>query len=70
MMKEPRTPSSGAEKEVGDNIQAGHVEELRRDFSVWSRGSLYLCLMATWEVLSSVVAAALANGGTPCLFYN
>jgi choline transport protein len=48
----------------------GHVQELRRDFSVWSLGSLCLCLMATWEALSSVVAAALTNGGAPCLFYN
>jgi choline transport protein len=50
--------------------QLGHVQELRREFSVWSLGSLCLCLMATWEALSSVVAAALTNGGAPCLFYN
>jgi choline transport protein len=50
--------------------QLGHVQELRREFSIWSLGSLCLCLMATWEALSSVVAAALTNGGPPCLFYN
>ena len=50
--------------------QLGHVQELRREFSLWSLGSLCLCLMATWEALSSVVAAALTNGGPPCLFYN
>jgi hypothetical protein len=27
-------------------------------------------LMGTWEALTSVVAAALTNGGAPCLFYN
>ncbi len=48
----------------------GHVEELRRDFSIWSLGSLCLCLMGTWEALTSVVAAALTLGGAPCLFYN
>jgi hypothetical protein len=48
----------------------GQVEELRREFSVWSLGSLCLCLMATWEAVTSVVAAALTNGGAPCLFYN
>lgn len=48
----------------------GHKEELRREFSVWSLGSLCLCLMATWEALSSVVATALISGGPPCLFYN
>ncbi|KAM3075567.1 hypothetical protein ACMFMG_007706 [Clarireedia jacksonii] len=26
--------------------------------------------MGTWEALTSVVTAALANGGAPCLFYN
>lgn len=50
--------------------QLGHVEELQRQFSVWSLGSLCLCLMATWEALGSVVALALLSGGAPCLFYN
>ena len=50
--------------------QLGHVSELRREFSVWSLGSLCLCLMATWEAISSVVTAALTNGGAPGLFYN
>ena len=45
-------------------------QELRQDFSVWSLASLCLCLMATWEALSTVVATALTNGGAPCLFYN
>ena len=48
----------------------GYVEELPRKFSVWSLGSLLVCLMATWEALSSVVAQALISGGAPCLFYN
>jgi hypothetical protein len=48
----------------------GEVEELPRKFSVWSLGSLLICLMATWEALSSVVAQALISGGAPCLFYN
>ncbi|KAL2060120.1 hypothetical protein VTL71DRAFT_9942 [Oculimacula yallundae] len=51
-------------------IPGGHVDELRRDFSVWSLGSMCLCLMGTWEALTSVVGAALTNGGAPCLFYN
>lgn len=48
----------------------GHKQELRREFSLWSLGSLCLCLMATWEALSTVVAPALISGGAPCLFYN
>ncbi|KAK5104620.1 hypothetical protein LTS08_002511 [Lithohypha guttulata] len=44
--------------------------ELEKKFSVWSLGSLCLCLMATWEALSTVVAQALVSGGAPCLFYN
>jgi len=48
----------------------GHKQELRREFSIWSLGCLCLCLMATWEALSSVVATALISGGAPCLFYN
>ncbi|TGO35062.1 hypothetical protein BHYA_0172g00250 [Botrytis hyacinthi] len=70
MMKASRPSFIGTEVEKGEVLVAGHVEELRKDFSVWSLGSLCLCLMATWEALSSVVAAALANGGAPCLFYN
>ncbi|KAH7120766.1 amino acid permease [Dendryphion nanum] len=50
--------------------QLGHVQELRRDFSIWSLGSLCLCLMATWEALSTVIATALMTGGAPCLFFN
>ena len=40
--------------------QLGHVSELRREFSVRSLGSLCLCLMGTWEALSSMVTAAQA----------
>lgn len=43
---------------------------LEKSFSIWSLGSLCLCLMATWEALSTVVAQALLSGGAPCLFYN
>lgn len=49
---------------------AGQVQDLPREFSVWSLGALIACLMATWEALSTVVAQALINGGAPCLFYN
>lgn len=48
----------------------GHVQELRREFSLWSILCLQISLMATWEALSSVVATALTSGGAPCLFYN
>lgn len=50
--------------------ELGHVQELQRNFSLWSLGSLCVCLMATWEALGSVLALALASGGAPCLFYN
>lgn len=69
-MKDSQSPFTDAEEEMGQHVAAGQVEELRKDFSVWSLGSLCLCLMATWEALTSVVTAALANGGAPCLFYN
>ncbi|KAB8304225.1 hypothetical protein EYC80_003643 [Monilinia laxa] len=69
-MKDSQPPFTGAEEENGQHVTTGQVEELRKDFSVWSLGSLCLCLMATWEALTSVVTAALANGGAPCLFYN
>ena len=50
--------------------QLGHAQELRRDYSLFSLGALCVCLMATWEALSTVIATALINGGAPCLFYN
>jgi len=56
--------------EKDEPAMVGHVEELPREFSVWSLGSLLVCLMATWEALSTVVAQALISGGAPCLFYN
>ncbi|EPE25860.1 amino acid permease [Glarea lozoyensis ATCC 20868] len=48
----------------------GQTEELRKGFGTLSLGALCLALMATWEAVTSVVAAALTNGGAPCLFYN
>lgn len=50
--------------------QMGHAQELTRRFSPFALGALCLCLMATWEALSTVIAAALVSGGPPCLFYN
>jgi hypothetical protein len=50
--------------------QLGHQQELRRTFSLPALGALCLCLMATWEALSTVIAPALISGGPPCLFYN
>ncbi|KAJ6112268.1 Amino acid/polyamine transporter I [Penicillium sp. IBT 18751x] len=61
------------EKPISDEEQLatlGHVQELRREFSLWSIVCLQISLMATWEALSSVVSTALTNGGAPCLFYN
>lgn len=69
--QETKVPNS--EKAISDEDQLaalGHVQELRREFSLWSIVCLQISLMATWEALSSVVTAALTNGGAPCLFYN
>lgn len=69
--KEAKAVNDGVTRtmSVDDELleQLGHMQELRREFSVWSLGSLCLRLMATWEALSSVVAARLTNGGAPCL---
>lgn len=50
--------------------QLGHAQELERRFSLLPLISLCVCLMATWEALSTVIAAGLIGGGAPCLFYN
>lgn len=50
--------------------QLGYAQELQRKFSLWSMLALCMCLMATWEALSSVLSSALLAGGAPCLFYN
>ncbi|KAM0273129.1 hypothetical protein ACHAQH_008478 [Verticillium albo-atrum] len=50
--------------------QLGHAQELERRFSLLPLVSLCVCLMATWEALSTVIAAGLIGGGAPCLFYN
>ena len=56
--------------QINSIIKAGETEELREGFNVWSLGALLVCLMGTWEALATVVAAALINGGPPCLFFN
>lgn len=48
----------------------GHVQELRREFSLWSIWCLQISLMATWESVSTASQAALQNGGPVCLLYN
>ncbi len=58
---------------IGDEerlAQIGHPQELCRTYSLPALGALCLCLMATWEALSTAIAAALISGGAPCLFYN
>ncbi|KAK8924335.1 hypothetical protein H634G_06470 [Metarhizium anisopliae BRIP 53293] len=50
--------------------QLGHEQELQRRFSLPALVSLCICLMATWEATSTVIATALVSGGSPCLFYN
>ncbi|OAQ63673.1 amino acid/polyamine transporter I [Pochonia chlamydosporia 170] len=50
--------------------QLGHRQELKRRFSLPALLSLCVCLMATWEAASTVIATALMSGGSPCLFYN
>lgn len=50
--------------------QLGHTQELSRQFSLLTLGALCVCLMGTWEALSTVIATALVSGGAPCLFYN
>lgn len=50
--------------------QLGHRQELSRVYSLPALGALCVCLMATWEALSTVIAAALVIGGPPCLIYN
>jgi hypothetical protein len=68
-----KATSSGLHPVTTDDArlaELGHVQELKREFSIWSLGSLCLCLMATWEATGSVLALALLSGGAPCLFYN
>ena len=63
-------PTYTNQSDVDRLAQLGHVQELRRSYSIWSLACLCLCLMATWEALSTVIATALTNGGAPCLFFN
>ncbi|RSL65353.1 hypothetical protein BHE90_015324 [Fusarium euwallaceae] len=50
--------------------QLGIDSQLERSFSLPSLIGLCLCLMATWEASTAVLAQALLSGGAPCLFYN
>lgn len=45
------------EKRIGDEEQLaalGHMQELRREFSLWSIVCLQISMVATWEALSSI----------------
>ncbi|CRK25284.1 Choline transport protein like [Verticillium longisporum] len=59
-----------AEGDEARLAQLGHTQELERRFSLVPLIALCVCLMATWEALSTVIAAGLIGGGAPCLFYN
>ncbi|RNJ60334.1 hypothetical protein D7B24_008716 [Verticillium nonalfalfae] len=59
-----------AEGDEARLAQLGHAQELERRFSLVPLIALCVCLMATWEALSTVIAAGLIGGGAPCLFYN
>ncbi|KAH6867348.1 amino acid permease [Thelonectria olida] len=70
---DPEKSSSRPSGILSDDLrlaQLGHQQELNRSFSLPALGALCLCLMATWEALSTVIATALISGGPPCLFYN
>lgn len=62
--------TSTVDTDARDLQAAGYTQELQRTFSLPAMGCLCLCLMATWEALSTVISAALISGGAPCLFYN
>ncbi|KAF7556684.1 hypothetical protein G7Z17_g1242 [Cylindrodendrum hubeiense] len=64
------TDSKPANADDARLAQLGHTQELNRQFSLVTLGALCICLMGTWEALSSVIATALLSGGAPCLFYN
>lgn len=70
-----RTRTNSVSKNPQDDdarrlAQMGHKQELERSYSLFALGALCVCLMATWEALSTVIATALISGGAPCLFYN
>jgi hypothetical protein len=46
------TSGGDVSKDVEEPKNIGHVEELRRDFSIWSLASLCLCLMGTVRILA------------------
>lgn len=50
----PFTSGDEGLKDVEELTRIGHTEELRRDFSIWSLGSLCLCLMGTVRIVDSL----------------
>lgn len=49
----PFTSGDEESKDVEEQMNVGYVEELRRDFSIWSLGSLCLCLVSKCHVSES-----------------
>lgn len=59
-----------ADQDHGSNdLKSQKEPELRRQFSTFSMINMCLCLMATWEAVSSVMGAALISGGSVGLLY-
>ncbi|KAF9890350.1 hypothetical protein FE257_006016 [Aspergillus nanangensis] len=51
--------------EEGRLHELGYSQELRREFSLLTLGSLCLSLMSSWEALSVALAPAIITGGAP-----
>ena len=72
---QPRFSDVGKGPVASDNDKGrlhelGYSQELRREFSLLTLGSLCLRLMSSWEALSVALAPAIITGGAPCVFYN
>ncbi|KAF4301678.1 Amino acid/polyamine transporter I [Botryosphaeria dothidea] len=48
---------------------SGHVQELERNFSLWSAASVGICTGNTWVALGGTIVISLYNGGPPGVIY-
>lgn len=50
-------------------LETGHVQELARNFSLWSLAGTGLLVCNTWPALGGSILVAIYNGGPPGVLY-
>ena len=69
-VEESFTLRDGLAETHGETLaQTGHVQELARNFSLWSLAGTGILVCNTWPALGGSILVAIYNGGPPGVLY-